>query len=67
MYTPSPMTQLDPIVVFLQIWENAHILVFSPILTSCVSMMADGWIVVIVWYQKVLIISLLLKHSDGSK
>jgi len=45
MYTPSPMTQLDPIVVFLQIWENAHILVFSPILTSCVSMMADGWIV----------------------
>jgi hypothetical protein len=32
MYTPSPMMQLDPIVVFLQMCENAHILVFSPIL-----------------------------------
>jgi hypothetical protein len=39
------MTQLDPIVVFLQIWENAHILVFSPILEMWVSMMAEWWIV----------------------
>jgi hypothetical protein len=47
--------------------ENAHILVFSPILEMWVSMMADGCIVGIQSNQKVLIISLLLKHCEGSK
>lgn len=45
MYTPSPMMQLDPMIVFLHMCENAHILVFSPILEMWVSMMAEGWIV----------------------